>query len=128
MPSPNDRRYLESHEWHKLESDGSTVTIGVSQFAVDELTDVTYVDITKTAGPIKAGETFGEVESVKATSELYVGVDGEVVKVNQEAIDNPAMLNEDPFGNAWLIQVKASDPAQLEKLLSAADYDKQHGA
>jgi glycine cleavage system H protein len=123
MASPQDRRFLETHEWHQ-ERDG-LVTIGVSQFAVDELTDITYLDIKKKSGPIRAGESFGEIESVKATSELYCGIDGTVVEFNQAAIDNPAIINEDAFDKGWLIKVKPSDAAQLGKLLSAAEYDKK---
>lgn len=125
MPSPDDRRYLDSHEWHKLE-DG-LVVIGVSAFAIEELTDVTYVEVAAEPGPIAAGESFGEVESVKATSDLYCGIDGELVEVNQAVLDNPSLLNDDPFGEAWLIKVKPSDPGQLEGLKSAADYDADHG-
>lgn len=125
MSSPDDRRYLQSHEWHKLEAD--VVTIGVSQFAVDELTDVTYLEVTTTSGPIAKGDTLGEIESVKATSELYCGIDGEVVEVNQAVLDDPAKINEDPYGAGWILKVRPSDPAQLDELLSAADYDKQAG-
>lgn len=125
MASPDDRRYLESHEWHKL--DDGVVTIGVSQFAVDELTDITYVEVTQQDGPIKAGTSFGEIESVKATSELYCGVDGKVVEVNQEVLDNPALVNEDPYGKGWLVKIEPDDPSQFESLLSAADYDQKHG-
>ena len=80
MASPNDRRYAPTHEWHKRE--GGFVIVGLSKFAVDELTDVTFVDIRKTSGNIKAGESFGEIESVKATSELYCGIDGTIVEIN----------------------------------------------
>lgn len=125
MPSPTDRRYLDSHEWHKPE--GGLVVIGVSQFAIDELTDVTYLAVNITDGPIKAGQAFGEIESVKATSDLYCGIDGEVVEVNQAVIDNPALFNEDPFGQAWILKVKPSDPAQLESLLTAEAYDQGQG-
>ena len=125
MSSPSDRRYLQTHEWHKLEAD--TVTIGISQFAVDELTDITFLDIKKKAGPIKAGESFGEIESVKATSDLYSGVDGTIVEVNQAAVSDPAIINQDPHGKGWLVKVRANDPGQLNKLMSAADYDKTHG-
>lgn len=125
MASPTDRRYLQTHEWHKME--GDTVAIGISQFAVDELTDITFLDIKKTSGPIKAGESFGEIESVKATSEVYSGIDGEVVEVNQAVIDNPALINEDPYDKGWLIKVRPSDAGQLDKLLTAADYDKAAG-
>jgi glycine cleavage system H protein len=123
MASPTDRRYLQTHEWHKL--DGDVVAIGISQFAVDELTDVTYVEFSKSDGPIRKGESFGEIESVKATSDIYCGIDGEVVEVNQAVVDNPALLNEDPFGTAWLIKVRPSDPGQLDGLLSGEEYDKQ---
>lgn len=125
MASPSDRRYLESHEWHKPE--GDTVTIGISQFAVEELSDVTFVEIEKQDGSIAKGEAFGEIESVKATSELYSGIDGEVVAINGEVVDNPALINEDPYGKGWLLKIKPADAAQLDQLLSSADYDKQHG-
>ncbi len=123
MASPEDRRYLDSHEWHKPE-DG-LVVIGISQHAVDELTDITYLEITNESGPIRKGESFGEIESVKATSELYAGIDGEVVDVNREVIDNPALINEDPYDRGWMIKVRPDDPEQLEQLLSASDYDRQ---
>ncbi|MEQ9455127.1 MAG: glycine cleavage system protein GcvH [Phycisphaeraceae bacterium] len=126
MPSPDDRKYLETHEWHKAE--GDLVVIGLSQFAVDELADVTYVEFIKDSGSVTAGETFGEIESVKATSELYCGIDGEIVETNQQVIDNPAMVNEDPFGDAWLIKVKPANAGDLEKLLSGPDYDNKVGA
>ncbi|MEO0514428.1 MAG: glycine cleavage system protein GcvH [Planctomycetota bacterium] len=125
MASPDDRRYLDSHEWHKLE--GDLVVIGVSQFAVEELTDVTYLEVSVEAGPIAAGDAFGEIESVKATSDLYCGIDGEIVEVNAAVVDNPALVNDDPFGEAWIIKVKPADAAQLDQLKSAADYDADHG-
>lgn len=123
--SPADRRYLASHEWHKPE--GGLVVVGVSQFAVDELTDITFLDIKKKAGAVlKPGESFGEIESVKATSELYIGIAGEVVAVNDAAVKNPAVINQDPYGQGWLIKVRPADAGQVEKLLSSADYDKGH--
>lgn len=127
MSSPEDRRYLQSHEWHKQE--GELVAIGISQFAVSELTDITFVDVFRTDGGVHAGESFGEIESVKATSEMYSGIDGEVVEVNQEVLDNPSLINEDCYGKGWLIKLKPVDMAQLDQLLSAADYDatQAHG-
>ncbi len=125
MASPDDRRYLNSHEWHKPE--GDLVVIGVSQFAVDELTDVTYLDVPDPQATLAKGDRFGEVESVKATSELYVGLAGTIVEVNPEVMDNPSILNDDPYGEAWIIKVKPTDPAQLDTLKSAADYDADHG-
>lgn len=124
MASPNDRRYAPTHEWHKRE--GGLVVIGLSKFAVDELTDVTFVDIRKTAGSVTAGESFGEIESVKATSELYCGIDGSIVEINSAVIENPALVNQDPYGRGWLIKVQPSEPAQLDSLLNASDYDEQN--
>lgn len=124
MASPTDRTYLDSHEWHKV--DGDVVIVGISQFAVDELTDITYLEVTVDEGDIAAGESFGEIESVKATSELYSGIDGEVVAVNSDVVDNPSIINEDPFEAGWIIKIKPSDPSQAEQLVSAADYDAKH--
>lgn len=125
MGAKNDRRYLQTHEWHKLDED--VVTIGVSQFAVEELTDVTYVDVFEPDGCVKAGQTFGEIESVKATSELYSGVDGTVIEVNQAVLDNPALLNDDPYGAGWVIKVRADNPSQVNQLLDADAYDSTCG-
>lgn len=124
MAAPEDRYYLASHEWHKPE--GDLVLIGISQVAVDELTDITYLEVEKDAGPIAKGEAFGEVESVKATSELYAGIDGEVVAVNQEVLDNPALLNDDCYDAGWILKIKPSDPEQVKSLLSPADYQSQN--
>ncbi len=124
MPVPHDRTYLDSHEWHKTQ--GDLVVIGISQMAVDELTDITYLEVTKKAGAIGKGEVFGEIESVKATSELYCGVAGEVVEVNAAVIENPALINDDCYEAGWIIKVRPSDPAAVKALLSAADYQAQH--
>lgn len=123
MSPPDDRHYLASHEWHKPE--GDLVVIGISQVAVDELTDITYLEVATDSGPIGAGETFGEIESVKATSELYTGIAGEVVEVNQEAIDNPAIINDDCYGKGWIIKIKPDHASTGDALLSAADYQAQ---
>jgi len=125
MAAPDDRHYLPSHEWHK--PDGDHVLIGISKFAVDELTDITYLEVEKDSGPIAKGEPFGEVESVKATSELYCGIDGEIVEVNQEVLDNPALLNEDCYDAGWILKIKPSDASQVDGLLSASDYQAQQG-
>ena len=123
MPVPDDRTYLASHEWHKPE--GELIVIGISQPAVEELTDITYLEVSKDAGSIDAGESFGEIESVKATSELYCGIAGEVVAVNQEVIDNPALINDDCYDAGWIIKVRPADPDAAKSLLSAADYQAQ---
>lgn len=126
MATPTDRFYLSSHEWHKPE--GDLILIGISQPAVDELTDITYVEVTADDGTIDAGEPFGEIESVKATSEMYCGVSGEVVEINQDVIDNPALINEDCYGRGWIVKVRPDDPGQVESLLHAADYEAQHAS
>ena len=126
MPSPEDRHYTETHEWHKLER--GEVTIGISRFAVDELTDITYLEFHRGEGQIKAGESFGEIESVKATSELYSGIDGTVTAVNEQLIEDPSIINQDPWERGWLVKVRPSDEGQLGQLLDASAYDAQIGA
>lgn len=125
MSSPTDRRYTPTHEWHKPEAD--LVVVGLTRFAVDELTDITFLDIRKSSGAIKKGESFGEIESVKTTSELYSGIDGTVVAVNDAAVKNPAVINEDPFGAGWLIKIKPADAKAVDGLLDAKTYDQQTG-
>jgi len=123
MP-PADRSYSESHEWHKLE--GDTLTLGITQFAVDQLTDVTYVQMKPAGTKIGAGAMVGEVESVKTTSDIYSAASGEVLAVNAAAADNPALLNSDPYGAGWLVKLKVSDQAGLEGLMDAATYAKKY--
>ena len=125
MSIPTDRTYLQSHEWHKV--DGDIVAIGITQFAADELTDVTYVSLPKVGDTISANNRFGEIESVKATSDLYTGVSGTVTEINSELATNPGLVNNDPFGKGWMIKIKASDPSQAKKLLSADEYLKKTG-
>lgn len=122
MAVPSDRRYSQTHEWFK--ADGDTVTIGITQFAADELTDITYVDLPEVGSAVEGGSHFGEVESVKATSELYSAVTGEVVAANEKLADAPELVNSDPFNEGWLVQLKCSDLSPLDKLLDSAAYDK----
>ncbi len=124
MSAPTDRRYLESHEWHKPE--GELVVIGISQFAVEELTDITYLEVTA-EGEIGKGDPLGEIESVKATSELYCGISGEVVEVNQAVVDDPSLINRDCYGEAWILKVRPSVAGELDGLMSAGDYEAQAG-
>ncbi len=124
MGVPQDRKYLESHEWHLV--DGDVVTIGITQFAADQLSDVTYVELPAAGTELKAGKVFGEIESVKATGEMYSAVSGNVVEVNGALEDQPELVNTDPFAEGWMIKVEASDLADVEKLLSAAEYDKKY--
>lgn len=125
MGAPADRRYLKTHEWHKL--DGDVCTIGISQFAADELTDITYVSLPAAGKEVVANQPFGEIESVKATSDLTSGVSGVVTEINGRLDESPELVNDDPFGEGWMIKVKVSDPAALEALLTAQVYEAQLG-
>src|ERR1700712_5294597 len=107
MSAPKDLRYLETHEWHRLE--GDTVTIGITQFAADELTDITFVDLPKVGTAVNANSRFGEIESVKATSDLYSGVTGTVTAVNADLSNTPAAVNSDSYQGGWMIKVKVTD-------------------
>lgn len=125
MSAPTDRKYLETHEWHQLA--GDIVTIGITQIAADELTDITFVDLPSVGDKVQANQAFGEIESVKATSDLYTGVTGTVTAINESLSDNPGLVNKDPYDQAWLIKVKISNPAEFAKLLSAEEYLKKTG-
>jgi len=120
---PDDRRYLESHEW--VTTGGDTVRIGVSDFAQDELGDVVFVELPEAGDEITAGEAFGVVESIKAVSTLYAPVSGEVVAVNEELFDRPELVNEDPYGDGWLLEVEPVEGGDAEGLLDADEYDDQ---
>ena len=123
MSAPTDRKYLESHEWHKIE--GDTATIGITQIAADELTDVTFVSLPKVGAKVSANKAFGEIESVKATSDLISGVTGEVIAINDAVAQDPGLVNRDPHAAAWMIKVKLANPGEVDKLLSAEDYLKK---
>jgi glycine cleavage system H protein len=117
---PDDLLYTEDHEWARVE--GKLATIGVTQFAVDQLGDVTQVELPREGETIKKGEVFGSVESVKAVSDLFAPVSGKVIKVNSPLADSPEYVNEEPYDGGWMIQVEVSNTADLEKLMSAATY------
>ena len=121
MSTPDDRVYAPTHEWHKLE--GDTLILGLSQFAVDQLTDVTYVEMHEPGTTFEPGESIGEVESVKTTSDVYCAVPGEIIEVNQEVVDDPSIINSDPYGNGWLAKIKPSDLDGLKQCLDAKAYD-----
>ncbi len=122
---PSDRKYLQSHEWHQR--DGDSVTIGITQAAADELTDITFVELPAIGAMLEAGKPFGVIESVKATSDLYSGVSGTVMDVNEQLRSAPGLINNDPYITGWMIKVKMSDPTQLDQLLSLEDYVKSSG-
>lgn len=126
MPSPADCRYSESHEWFRHE--GNTVTMGITPHAAAELTDITYVELRPAGTAISAGDAVGEVESVKTTSDVYSAVAGEIVEVNDAAVENPALLNRDPQGEGWLVRIRAEDASPLEALMDSATYDQKYEA
>jgi glycine cleavage system H protein len=119
---PGDLRYTKDHEWVRV--DGDTATIGVTDFAAGQLGDVVFVDLPAAGKAVEQFATFGVVESVKAVSDLYAPVSGEVVEVNGELGGNPELVNSDPFGAGWMIKVKLGDAGQVAELLDAAGYEK----
>lgn len=123
---PADLRYAKSHEWLKLEADGSA-TIGITDYAQNSLGDITYVQLPKVGASLKAGETFGVVESVKAASDLYSPASGSVVAVNPALENAPDAVNATPYDAGWMLKLKLSNPAEVTALLDAAAYAKSLG-
>ena len=122
---PDQLRYTASHEWIKVE--GDTGTVGITDHAQHELSDVVYVDLPKMGAQVTAGTVAAVIESVKAASDIYAPVSGEVVAINNELITQPQLVNGDPYGAAWLFRVKLSNPAELDALKDAAGYKAQIG-
>jgi glycine cleavage system H protein len=122
---PENFRYTKEHEWVNVE--GDTGTIGITDHAQKELGDIVYVDLPKVGATAEKGKTFGSVESVKAVSDIFAPVSGEVVAVNELLTSSPEKLNEDPHGTAWLVKIRLSSPAEMNELMSAADYLKYAG-
>jgi glycine cleavage system H protein len=123
---PENYRYTKEHEWVLVE--GDTGTIGITDHAQEELGDIVYVDLPKVGTAIEQGKSLGSVESVKAVSDVYCPVGGEVTEVNATLTDDPEALNSDPHGAAWLIKLKLTNPAQAESLMTAAQYEAYIGA
>lgn len=123
---PADLRYAKSHEWARLESDGS-VTVGITDYAQNSLGDITYVQVPKVGAALKAGESFGVVESVKAASDLYAPIAGTVTAVNAALDGAPETVNRDPYTGGWMLKVKPADPAAIKGLLDAAAYTQLVG-
>ncbi len=121
MAIPDDRRYSKDHEWALVE-DAGTVLVGISEFAQAELGDVVYVELPKVGAKVKQGGQIGEIESVKAVSDLISPVSGEIVEVNEGVKQNPELVNDSPYENGWLLRIKPDDPAELDSLLDAAQY------
>ncbi|MBI3473972.1 MAG: glycine cleavage system protein GcvH [Candidatus Solibacter usitatus] len=122
---PENYRYTKEHEWVMVE--GETGTVGITDHAQDALGDIVYVDLPKVGTRVEMGKSLGSVESVKAVSDIYAPVSGEVTEINELLATTPEKLNEDPHGAAWLVKIRLSDPAEAAGLLSAADYEAYVG-
>ena len=122
MASPEDNRYAKSHEYVHLE--GEVATIGITEYAQKELGDVVFVELPQVGSQLDAADELGSIESVKAVSELFSPVSGEVVEVNEALADNPALVNTDPWGDGWMIRIRVSDPTELDELMTAEEYDE----
>ena len=126
MTSPSDLRYTKTHEWVRVE--GDVATIGLTDYAQNELGDITYVELPEEGDELTQNQPFGVIESVKAAADVYAPVDGEVIERNTSVVDAPEMVNASPYGDAWLIKIRIADPAQVEELLDPAAYDEHAAA
>ena len=120
--NPDDRRYTKEHEWVKVEGDGKA-RIGITAYAVEELGDVVYFELPKAGESVSQAQKFGEVESVKAVSDLFSPIGGPITEINQGVVDNPQLVNDGPYEAGWLLKVALSDASELDGLMSAADYE-----
>lgn len=122
MNIPDDRKYSPSHEWSKLEAD--VITVGISDYAQDQLGDVVFVELPEAGSSIGRGEQVAVVESVKTASDIYAPAQGEIVEVNDALSNRPELLNEDPYGDGWLFRIRVSDTGSISELLDASAYQK----
>ena len=122
MATPEDNRYAKSHEYTHLE--GDIATIGITDYAQKELGDVVFVELPQVGSQLDAADELGGIESVKAVSELFTPVSGEVIEINEALADNPALVNTDPFGDGWMIRIKVSDATEVDELMTAEEYDE----
>ncbi|NQU25876.1 MAG: glycine cleavage system protein GcvH [Candidatus Nealsonbacteria bacterium] len=126
--TPEELLYAKTHEWVHIETDPSgakTATLGLSAFAIEALTDLVFIDLPEPGRQVAAGESFGEVESVKAVSDLYSPIDGEIIEANTQAAGQPDTLNDDPYGAGWLVKIKITDDSGLTTLMDHAAYQRQ---
>ncbi len=119
---PTDRKYSRDHEWAKAEDDGN-VLLGITYYAQEHLGDIVFFELPQVGTVLSQMQKLGEVESVKSVSDIFSPISGEVVEVNQEAMDSPEVVNEDPYEKGWLVRVNPARPAELDDLMSASDYE-----
>ncbi len=122
MEFPKNLKYTKDHEWVKIE--GTTATIGITDFAQSELGDIVFVEVETEGDELEAGEIFGTIEAVKTVSDLFMPVTGKVLKFNEELESNPELVNEDPYGKGWMIQVQFEEGADMEDFMDAVAYEK----
>ena len=120
MNIPSDLKYTKDHEWIKI--DGNTATVGITDFAQNELGDIVYVDVDTLDETVEEGEVFGSVEAVKTVSDLFMPLTGEIIEFNEELEDEPELVNSDPYGKGWMIKIDISDSSQIEDLIDAEAY------
>jgi glycine cleavage system H protein len=118
---PSDLKYTKEHEWARI--DGNVATIGITRFAVEQLGDITQVDLPKEGESVRRNDVFGSVESVKAVSDIYAPVSGKIVKVNTPLADSPEYLSDDPYDEGWMVQLELSNPGELADLMDSAAYE-----
>ena len=123
MEFPKEYKYTKEHEWVFLEEE-NIILVGITDYAQEELGDIVYIELPEEGAPVKKGEAFGVVESVKAVSDIYSPVSGKVIELNTELAQKPEIINEDPYGEGWMIRVEISDKKEFKELLNAQDYSK----
>ena len=123
---PSDLKYTKSHEW--VRADGSTATVGITDHAQQELTDIVFIELPETGRQVKSGDACAVVESVKTASDIYAPLSGQILETNKTVTDEPARANTEPYGNGWFFKIKLSDPAELNSLMSAEQYKTLVGA
>ncbi len=121
---PDDLKYTETHEWMKINKKAKTVTLGITDYAVAQLSDLVHIELPEVGDNLEAGQPFGEIESVKAVSDLFAPLSGEVVEVNDEVIQNLDNLAKDPFEDGWLVKIQTGDLADLDEMMTRKEYDE----
>ena len=121
MNVPANLKYTKEHEWIRIE--GDVAYVGITDYAQSELGEIVFVEVETVGETLKEGEVFGTVEAVKTVSDLYLPIDGEILEFNESLMDAPEMVNDDPYNEGWMVKVSVSDAAQIDSLLSAADYE-----
>lgn len=122
MNMPSNLKFTEDHEWVVIE--GDIAIVGVTAYAADQLGDIVFVDVTTVGETLDGGEIYGSIEAVKTVSDLFLPIGGEIIEFNEELEENPAIINEDPYGAGWIIKIKPTDPAEIDDLLSHEEYLK----